>query len=286
LAYHLCLVQPEGYAHSGALLELAELVFHGLSDLGHPVTIALNEIREPGRNILVGAHLLDHGVIDRLPEGTILLNSEQLQAEDSGWTGVMLHAARRFEIWDYSPRNVARLEQAAGAHTRLLPIGYHAALDRIAPAAEQDIDVLFYGSINPRRRAVLDGLATAGLRVEHLFGVYGSDRDAVVARSKLVLNVHYYPTHIFEIVRVFYLMANGKAVVSEVAADTAVDPVYLPGIAACPYEGLVDRCVALVGDHGARAALEAAARAAIRKVPQAERMAAMLALPLELRRAG
>ncbi|MGN8000334.1 hypothetical protein [Sphingomonas sp. 22176] len=285
MAYHLCLVQPEGYAHSGALLELAELVFHGLSDLGHPVTIALNEIREPGRNILVGAHLLDHEVIDRLPEGTILLNSEQLQAEGGGWTGVMLHAARRFEIWDYSPRNVARLAQVA-AHTRLLPIGFHPALDRIAPAAEQDIDVLFYGSINPRRRAVLDGLAAAGLRVEHLFGVYGTDRDAVVARSKLVLNVHYYPTHIFEIIRVFYLMANGKPVVSEVAADTAVDPVYLPGIAACPYEGLVERCVALVGDQDARRSLEVAARAAIRKVPQAERMAAMLALPLDALRAG
>lgn len=286
MAYHLCLVQPEGYAHSGALLELAELVFHGLSDLGHPVTIALNEIREPGRNILVGAHLLDRSVIDRLPLGTILLNSEQLQADDTGWTGVMLHAARRFEIWDYSTRNIERLCTVPGADTRLLPVGFHPALDRIAVAPEQDIDVLFYGSINPRRRAILDGLEAEGLRVERLFGVYGAERDAVVARAKLVLNVHYYPTHIFEIVRVFYLMSNGKAVVSEVGTDTAMDAVYRTGIEAVTYDQLIERCRALVADSTARAALEARARAAIRKVPQAERLAAMLALPASARRAS
>ena len=46
------------------------------------------------------------------------------------------------------------------------------------------------------------------------YGVYGAERDRLIARSRLVLNVHYFPTHIFEMIRVSYLLANRTAVVA------------------------------------------------------------------------
>ena len=100
-----------------------------------------------------------------------------------------------------------------------VPIGYVPALTRIV-AVPEDIDVLFYGAMTDRRRAILDKLRAKGFRVESLFGVYGAGRDAWIARSKIVINIHYSEqAKIFEIVRISYLLANRRAVVSERGTD-------------------------------------------------------------------
>jgi hypothetical protein len=85
-----------------------------------------------------------------------------------------------------------------------------------------DIDVLFYGSLNDRRREVLQGIERAGLaagkrnlRVVHAYGAYGASRDALVSRAKIVLNLHFYEAKVFEVVRVSQLLANGRFVISE-----------------------------------------------------------------------
>ena len=66
-----------------------------------------------------------------------------------------------------------------------------------------------------RRREILDDIENAGISVARLFGVYGKERDAVISRAKIVLNLHYYKAPIFEIFRVSHLLANKKCVVSE-----------------------------------------------------------------------
>ena len=68
--------------------------------------------------------------------------------------------------------------------------------------------------------------------------------------------MHFYPTKIFEIVRVAYLLSNGKAVVSECGPDTAIDSDIREGVAAVPYEDLHDTCLRLVRDVSLRRALE------------------------------
>ena len=60
-------------------------------------------------------------------------------------------------------------------------------------------------------------------RVRAESGVRGAERDALIARARLVLNLHFYPTAIFELVRVSYLLANGKAVVAECGPETEID---------------------------------------------------------------
>ena len=82
-----------------------------------------------------------------------------------------------------------------------MPIGYAPQLTRIAPAAE-DVDVLFVGSLNDRRRTVLDALEAKGAKVERVFGVYGPERDGWLARAKICLNLHFYEARVFEVVRV------------------------------------------------------------------------------------
>ena len=106
--------------------------------------------------------------------------------------------------------------------------------------------------LSERRYAVLRDLHDRGLRVKWLSGVLGASRDAWIARSKIVLNVHYWEAKIFEIARVSYLLANRRAVVSERGADPTLERDLESGVAFADYDELVDRCVELLGDERAR----------------------------------
>jgi hypothetical protein len=140
----------------------------------------------------------------------------------------------------------------------------------------QDIDVLFYGSVNERRARVIVELRNRGLNAQAVFGVYGAPRDSLIARAKVVLNLHYYDTSIFEIVRVSYLLANRKAVVSECHDGTEIDPDMVDAVRLAPYEQLVDACVDLVNDGPARLALEERALCRISARPEEVFLAAAL----------
>ena len=106
--------------------------------------------------------------------------------------------------------------------------------------------------LSERRYAVLRELHDRGLRVKWLSGVLGASRDAWIARSKIVLNIHYWEAKIFEIARVSYLLANRRAVVSEHGADPTLERGLESGIAFADYNELVDRCVELLGDEPTR----------------------------------
>ncbi|WP_257128004.1 hypothetical protein [Burkholderia sp. MSMB1835] len=274
--YNICIARPEGYAHSGAFTELAEVIAYGLEDLGHGVSFSENNMMAGARNIVIGCHLADPGATGHVPNDTIIVNTEQLHVDEQPWNQNIYRWTARYETWDYSKRNIAKLRHLGIGHARYLKLGFHPKLRRVAHDVEQDIDVLFYGTIGPRRAAILDALRARGLTVGVVSGVYGQARDAYVARAKVVLNLHHYASHIFEIVRVFYLMTNGKAVVGEVSPTTAVDDDYAGGFHATSYDGLVDACVELVRNTSRRRLLEAEALRTIRRHSQARALAPLL----------
>ena len=91
--------------------------------------------------------------------------------------------------------------------------------------------------------------------------VWGAERDAWIARSKLVVNMHLEDGGQLEIVRVLFLLANGKAVVSEVNLDEPRDKRLHDRFVGVPYGELVDACMMLVQSEDARARLRAKATA-------------------------
>ncbi|MBD3392112.1 MAG: hypothetical protein GF418_08540 [Chitinivibrionales bacterium] len=257
--YRVCVISPPGYAHSYAFAEVAVLLKASLSDLGHACDIAVNSAAPDRTNILVGYHLLNS--FDGM-QGCryIVYQLEQLGPGAVELTGVMQKVLNGAEsIWDYSSENILFLAER-GLEARLLPLGYHAALDRVDRGADKDIDVLFYGSLNSRRKAVLDALMPA-LRVKALFGVYGSERDQWIARSKTVLNIHHYSARIFEAVRISYLLNNGAFVVSE---ESAVTPYPDVPLVFSPYDTLAGQCRYFLERPGEMARAAAAARDAFR----------------------
>ncbi|MEI8196468.1 MAG: hypothetical protein WCI73_11215, partial [Phycisphaerae bacterium] len=146
----------------------------------------------------------------------------------------------------YSPQNAALLGALGIKVAAVVPIGYVPELTRITPAPQRDIDVLFIGSLNPRRQAILDQMKAAGLRVGVACGVYGPQRDALIARSRLLLNVHYYESKVLEMVRISYLLANRCAVLSERSANPQEDATLDGGVAFADYDTLVERARALI----------------------------------------
>lgn len=250
-------VRPPNYAHSAAFDELGVTLHAAFAALGAQVDASVNQtIGNEGINIVLGAHLVAPKVA--LPSNCVIVNLEQM---GTGYFAkeYYVEVLKRHPVLDYSARNVARIRELTGnPYVRQFKIGYAPELTRIASVAKQDVDVLFYGVVNERRKAILDALVAAGLVVHALPGVYGRERDAWIARSKVVLNIHYYEDKIHELVRTSYLLANHKAIVSECDDETEIDEDVRAALVAVPYDKLVETCVALVRDDARRKKVEQA----------------------------
>lgn len=266
--FNICIVQPTGYLHSLAFLELAELILYSLIDLGHKSVLNFNRVDSNATNIIIGCHLLDPSRATTLPPDTIILNTEQLEGNPSPWRTNILEWGRRFQIWDYSTKNIQWFSQNGIIQAKQLRIGYQRQLERLKQNSNKDIDVLFYGCINERRLKILNELTANGLRVKSLFGVYGADRDRWVERSHLVINIHYYESQIFEIVRVFYLLINSIPVVSEVNTSTSIDSIYRTAIAPCDYLNIPKTTMLLIKNPELLNHLKLKAQEEILKYPQ------------------
>lgn len=269
--YNICLAEPQNYIHSGAFYEIADLLLYALRELGYEAALKKNGIDPAARNILIGVHLLSPSMAAQMPSDTIVLNTEQLGGTPASWNQNILEwFSRGFTLWDYSEANVGYLKAFGVKRVEKLQLGYQKELCRITPQKVQDVDVLFYGCINPRRQTVLSDLEARGLRVKTLFGVYGAERDAWIARSRIVLNLHYYETQIFEIVRAFYLMTNGVPTAAEVNPTTRIDDCYRDGLLCLPYDGLAAGIAEVLLDETRLARIGEKGKETIERYPQAQ----------------
>jgi len=250
-------IGPNNDPYSEALRDIAECICEGFGSLGYLAELNLNKFAEDSLNFIMGWHLLSVDDLDNIPRNSIIYNLEQLDEKNYFYVDPLIKLSRFFDVWDYSQKNIDVLMASGVARLpRLMKIGTSKSMNRIANADVQDIDVLFYGTMNDRRADVMAQLKKAGVNVVNLFAVYGEERDSYIARSKIVLNVHSHLTYIFETVRVSYLMANGKAVVAECNDATEVDADLLLGVKAVEYKNLVPTCIELLKDEKARVALE------------------------------
>jgi hypothetical protein len=244
-------VTPPGYIHSRAFDELALGLKRALADLSISVPIVYSPEKVTGRPLILGGHLLAQRPDMPCPEAAIVFNTEQVDPTSSWFSEGYPDLLRTRVVWDYSPANILMLTFWGIAGVKLCRIGYVPELTRI-PACEPDVDVLFYGSLNDRREVIIDDLSTAGVRVKTLFGVYGRERDAWIARSRIVLNHHYYEFGRFEIIRVSYLLANRKCVVSETGIDPDLESPFREAVTFGKYDELVDICLRLLSDADRR----------------------------------
>jgi hypothetical protein len=272
---HILVCAPDpAYTHHQALFDIALSFSKSLQSLGHPAEVTIDPSLLTGKTLVFGAHLLP--VFQGVIEGGdyIIFNSEQVTDESTWFTEAYLGLLKRYPVWDYSQNNIRELAKL-DVSAKYCEIGYNPCMSNIAlgksatilgglssplrvdyaPATQGNpvgvFDVLFYGSVNDRRQYIIDALKAKGLNVVALTG-YGAYRDKYIKTAKIVLNMHYYDSAIFEIIRVSHLLANKKCVVSEVGDDRPLEAPYQKGVAFARYDDLVSTCTTLLADEDAR----------------------------------
>lgn len=265
---NLSLYQPAISAMNihNAFLEVIETLRWGFTDLGYDCSVSLNEVDRRCQNIAFGwVSAFNAGNMHIYPPGTILYNFEQWSNRNLADDPVIREIARNFQIWDYSPGNIRRWQALESARAPYYaPVSFAPSLVRIAPAPE-DIDILFVGTINANRATKLeacqDNIGMHRNSLVAMSGIWGAQRDAFIARAKLLLNLSYPNTEgtIFEVVRVSYYLANSKAVVCEHHPALEIEPDLAQQLHFAPADQLAAVCDGLLHDTPRRLAYAQAA---------------------------
>lgn len=189
------------------------------------------EQKDAGTAIVLGAHYLGYA-----PQGSIIFNTEQVNASGS-ITSKWYEHRRIFRSMDYDSRHKHGYTLDEDFIT--VPIGYcpvwQAGFDKWKNA-QKDVDVLMYGSMNPRRQYVLQYLQKRGIKVRSMTNLFGEQLIEHISRARNVLHVHYYPEGYHAPFRTVYA-AHGTNVISE--WDDAV-PVDMPTFKYGDLDALVD----------------------------------------------
>ena len=157
---------------------------------------------------------------DFLPEKYILYNFEQFTT-DKIWPDNYINFIKKaLFVIDYSLANVIKLH-TMGIEAYFLPyirstINKHINIDKI----EKDIDVLFIGNLNQRRREWLKELSDLKCNIKIITNLFFEKSIEYFARSKIILNVHYYDGNsILEVSRILPALENNCIVLSEASQD-------------------------------------------------------------------
>ncbi len=207
---NVCILQPPGYIHALALLEAAEYVVEKCSLAGHQASLSKNRILSSGLNIVFGAHIRPEKNLE-LPPNTVIFNTEQVPEKNAWINPAYRECLEQHFVWDYSDSNLAHLHD----RSRRVDFFHVDKLNRISPEEHREFDLIFYGSMNDRRKKILANLAGRGIKIKTVFGLYGPERDALLRKARAVLNLHFYDAQIFQQIRAFYALSNGIPVISE-----------------------------------------------------------------------
>lgn len=162
-------------------------------------------------------------MFERLPPGEKRIIYQLEQSASSRWfsSKYFKDMENSFAAFDYSLNNIDYLADHGIVYPQIyyLPIGASSSYIGKAEAAK-DIDLLFYGDYksSARRRDMIDRVKKK-YNVKLVDDVFGEDMKAVISRSRLVLNIHYYEGAQLETPRLQECISLGVPVVSEGAAD-------------------------------------------------------------------
>lgn len=163
---------------------------------------------------------------DSLLARTIFICAEQ--PETVHFDDNIALAPRAGAVFDINPRSV-ELFKAAGIPAHYLALGYTDYWDHYDPNKERDIDVLFLGSLSPRRLRYLNEYGSQLARWKtHLrisdnsapntgssTSFVTDDKWDLLSRAKLLINIHQGEEPYFEWLRAMDAIHCGAVIVSE-----------------------------------------------------------------------
>ena len=226
--------------------EVGELVAAGFAELGCDAKLLFDRLPERENNNALQIVLTPHEyynlfLLEQVPRKTarelsgnlVFLCTEQ---PATGWFEQNLRwGCYARAVADINPLGVDSY-RAHGIRAHHLPLGYHELLSHTGVKLRREIDLVFLGSLTPRRERFLArhtdffsqrnchlrfvplGFAKTELSRSYL---PAAERNALLATSKILLNVHYSDQQYFEWHRMLLGLANGCCIITENCAGYA-----------------------------------------------------------------
>lgn len=167
-------------------------------------------------------------VFKKLPKHMIAFQMEQTTSRrwfTSRYINIL--RSKSIAIMDYSHSNLEFLTQQCRIPFQKMyyfPIGHSPAFRKrfLLPSRAIDrevaYDLVFYGAVNDRRRALIASLQQH-FKILVISERYGTELYRELGRATAVINIHYYDPALLETPRIHECLALGYSVISEVAAN-------------------------------------------------------------------
>jgi hypothetical protein len=214
--------------------DLAECLAQALHRDGHSVERSHEFRKGTEIEIALGAH----EPLVELPDYPVVIY--QTEVPSSGWFTDAYRARLRsaLAVWEASADFITT--ETADRSSVVAP----GLINTKPVSVPRDIGLLFYGSLSPRRLALLEKLENSGLRPSVHFGVFGEARNALIDRAQVVVDIKQNEGDPDDPTRTFFLDSRGACVLSENDKD--------PKRRLAPWN-IVEQCRNLLKNEGKRA---------------------------------
>ena len=165
--------------------------------------------------------------INQTPKKYIVYNFEQFTT-DKNWSESYINFLKKaLYVIDYSLININKLAEYEinAFFMPYFPSGIYIYPE--LPHIKKDIDVLFIGNLNNKRKEWLKELSNENINLKIVTNLFYEKSIEYFARSKIVLNIHYYKgDSILEVTRILPSLENKCIVVSEESQDPYYNILY------------------------------------------------------------
>jgi GT2 family glycosyltransferase len=227
MRFSICLLQPEGYKYAHFLYDVCKYLCYTIEAAGYECCMIRNRLYSDRINLIMGAHrLTDPSSIEQIKQAGkyIIIQSEVLREGGiAGWQDqktfdtIYIPLLRQAHaVWDSLEANQIHLQKLGIVpERRLTTFGYLKAMEEITHKKNKDIDFLYYGSLTPHRKKLLDELNALGGKVVCIFDDAAIFRNDLIARSRVNLapNQAQGINHLTS--KITYLLNNRSIVVAE-----------------------------------------------------------------------
>ena len=188
--------------------------------------------------------------INITPEKYIVYNFEQFTT-DKIWSESYINFLKKaIYVIDYSINNVCKMNDY-GINSFFLPYmpsGVNKYND--LSNTKKDIDILFIGNLNNKRRSWLKELTNEKYSVKIITNLFFEKSIEYFARSKIVLNVHYYGgDSILEVTRIIPALENNCVILTEESHDEYYNLIYNDIVKISNLENLKDSIINILSNY-------------------------------------
>jgi hypothetical protein len=143
-----------------------------------------------------------------MPKHYICYQTEQIGTH---WfnTRYYQRLANALAVWEYNEANLP-CYQHLNSNISIVGTGID-----LQPKVNKDIDFLFYGGLSERRKKALQEMPN----VKVVTNVLGADMQKLLARTKTVLNIHYYDNSPLETFRINECLSHHCNIISEYSSN-------------------------------------------------------------------